>query len=223
MIEALFPRVYWVRESKRLMTVNLSRGKSVYGESLIQVGEVEYREWDPYRSKLAAAILNGLRKLPIAEGSRVLYLGAATGTTVSHVSDVVGENGIVFAVEVSFRAMKELISRVAQNRRNVVPILADANRPSTYKHLVWGVDVVYCDVAQPNQTEIMLSNVDFYLKAGGYVLMAIKASSVNSTKPAREVCDEEVNKMRTRLEILERLDLEPYTSAHEFVVGRLRQ
>ncbi|MEM2920813.1 MAG: fibrillarin-like rRNA/tRNA 2'-O-methyltransferase [Candidatus Bathyarchaeia archaeon] len=222
MTEALFPGVYWLKDMKKLTTVNLSRGNSVYGEGLIRVGDVEYREWDPYRSKLAAAILKGLKELPVVCDSRVLYLGAATGTTVSHISDLVGRGGVVFAVEVSFRAMKELISRVTRNRMNVVPILADANFPSTYKHLVWGVDVVYCDVAQPNQTEIMLSNVDFYLGSGGYVMMAVKASSVDSTKPAREVCDLEVKKMKTKLDIVDRLDLEPYASAHEFVVGRLR-
>jgi len=222
MIETLFPGVYWIKEERKLMTVNLSKGRSVYGEGLVSVGDIEFREWDPYRSKLAAAILKGLKKLPIEDGSRILYLGAATGTTVSHVSDLIGDKGVVFAVEVSFRAMKELISRVAQNRKNVIPILADANHPSSYRHLVWGVDVIYCDVAQPNQTQIMLNNVEFYLKSSGYVLMAIKASSVNSTKLAKEVCDLEVEKIASKLDIAERIDLEPYALAHEFVVGRLR-
>lgn len=57
-----------------------------------QAGEqkTEYRAWNPFRSKLAAAILGGVDKIHMGPGKKVLYLGAASGTTVSHVSDIVG-------------------------------------------------------------------------------------------------------------------------------------
>ena len=42
----------------------------------------------PFRSKLAAAILGGVENIWMKPGSKVLYLGAASGTTVSHVSDI---------------------------------------------------------------------------------------------------------------------------------------
>lgn len=52
--------------------------------------KIEYRVWNPFRSKLGAAILSGVDNIHMPPGSKVLYLGAASGTTVSHVSDIVG-------------------------------------------------------------------------------------------------------------------------------------
>ena len=82
-----------------IATKNLNPGTSVYGEELIQE-DVEYRIWNPRRSKLAAALLNGLKNLELDDASKVLYLGASTGTTVSHISDIV-INGRIYAVEFS--------------------------------------------------------------------------------------------------------------------------
>eukprot|EP00118_Oscarella_pearsei_P018203 m.185424 g.185424 ORF g.185424 m.185424 type:complete len:222 (+) comp39336_c0_seq31:39-704(+) len=117
-----------------LVTRNLVPGESVYGEKRINIdgddGEkVEYRVWNPFRSKLAAAIVGGIDKIHIRPGSRVLYLGAASGTTVSHVADIVGPEGLVYAVEFSHRSGRDLIN-VAKKRTNVIPIIEDACRPT---------------------------------------------------------------------------------------------
>ena len=84
---------------------------SVYNEKRISVeaaeGEkTEYRVWNPFRSKLAASVLAGVDNIHIKPGGKVLYLGAASGTSVSHVSDIVGPTGAVFAVEFSHRSGK---------------------------------------------------------------------------------------------------------------------
>nr|CAH8838652.1 unnamed protein product [Trichobilharzia regenti] len=123
-----------------LVTRNVVVGESVYGEKRIGVeddagGKIEYRVWNPFRSKLAAGIVNGLDQIHIKPGSRVLYLGAASGTTVSHVSDVVGEEGVVYAVEFSHRSGRDLLN-VAKHRTNVVPIIEDARHPHKYRMLV---------------------------------------------------------------------------------------
>lgn len=78
-----------------LGTRNLVIGESVYGEKRVSIEnddkeKVEYRIWNPFRSKLAASILGGLDDIHIKPGSKLLYLGAASGTTVSHCSDIVG-------------------------------------------------------------------------------------------------------------------------------------
>lgn len=84
-----------------LVTRNLVPGDSVYGEKRISIEQpnadpslpaekIEYRVWNPFRSKLAAGILGGLDDIHIAPGKKVLYIGAASGTSVSHVADVVG-------------------------------------------------------------------------------------------------------------------------------------
>ncbi|MBA0610753.1 hypothetical protein Godav_011552 [Gossypium davidsonii] len=131
-------------------------GEAVYNEKRIAVQnedgtKVEYRVWNPFRSKLAAAILGGVDNIWIKPGAKVLYLGAASGTTVSHVSDVVGPNGVVYAVEFSHRSGRDLVN-MAKKRTNVIPIIEDARHPAKYRMLVGMVDVIFSDVAQPDQT-----------------------------------------------------------------------
>jgi fibrillarin-like pre-rRNA processing protein len=219
----IFAGVYRSTENGILATLNLASGNVVYGERLFKENDNELREWNPERSKLAASVLKGLKRFPIRQGSKVLYLGAATGTTVSHVSDIVGNEGIVFSVEISFRSIKQLISRVAEKRGNIVPILADASHPERYKHLSLNTDVLYCDIAQPDQTEIMLRNADFYLSDGGYVMMIIKASSIDSVKSPKLVFESEIAKMTSKIEISEIIDLQPFALYHEMIVGKIRR
>ena len=207
---------------KDLATLNLTPGKRVYGEKLVKHEGKEYRVWNPYRSKLAAALLLGLRDLPLTTRSRVLYLGAAQGTTASHVSDIVKE-GTVYCVEVSPRAMQSLLA-LAEERENMVPILADASKPESYCYLLEKVDVIYQDIAQPEQTEIILKNIKAYLKPGGYFIHIIKARSIDVTSKPGEVFKEEVEKLNSAgLEVIQKLRLEPYEKDHLFVLGRAQR
>ncbi|KQK01434.1 hypothetical protein BRADI_3g55810v3 [Brachypodium distachyon] len=142
-----------------LCTKNMVPGESVYGEKRVSVQnedgtKVEYRVWNPFRSKLAAAVLGGVDNIWIAPGTRVLYLGAASGTTVSHVSDIVGPTGLVYAVEFSHRSGRDLVN-MAKKRTNVIPIIEDARHPARYRMLVGMVDVIFSDVAQPDQVYIL--------------------------------------------------------------------
>ncbi|GBM03387.1 rRNA 2'-O-methyltransferase fibrillarin [Araneus ventricosus] len=141
-----------------LLTLNLVPGDSGYNEKRITVEEngekIEYRAWNPFRSKLATAILNGIDDIYMKRGSRVLYLGATSGTTVSHVSDVVGPEGIVYAVEFPHRSGRDLLT-VAQKRTNIVPIIEDARLPHKYRMLVGMVYVIFSDVAQSDQARIL--------------------------------------------------------------------
>ena len=178
--------------STRLATRNLAPGHRVYGEWLFRVGGIEYREWNAYRSKLAAALLKGIKELVIKEGSKLLYLGAGSGTTPSHVSDLVGEKGIVYAVEFAPRVMRELIN-VTETRKNLIPILADARFPNRYAHIVDLVDIIYADVAQPEQASLVNMNAKYFLKDGGYLYLAIKARSIDVTKEPDEVYRREIN------------------------------
>ena len=129
--------------SKRLVTKALV--PRIHNEKILTLSNEEYRIWDPYHSKLAALILKDV-PIPIKKDSNVLYLGAANGTTVSHVSDIVSE-GTVFAVEFSPRAMQDLI-QISIPRMNLIPILADARHPNSYRNMVPEVDLIYQDVAQ---------------------------------------------------------------------------
>jgi fibrillarin-like pre-rRNA processing protein len=208
--------------SARIATRNLAPGKRVYGERLFKWGDVEYREWNPYRSKLAAALLKGLEELPVKEGDRVLYLGAATGTTASHVSDIVGPKGKVYAIDIAPRVMRELIV-VCESRPNMYPILADARKPYEYRHIVEIVDGIYADVAQPEQAELVADNADYFLREGGWLLLAIKARSIDVTKEPSEVFKREIDILKQRgFEIVDMVHLEPFDRDHAMVYARFK-
>ena len=215
--------VFWVTVedgSRRLATKNLAPGISVYGETLVRDGEVEYRTWDAYRSKLAAAILRNVNALPVRRGSYVLYLGSASGTTASHVSDIVENDGRVYCVEFAQRSMRELIDSLCQYRSNVYPILSDARQPEKYKSLVSAVDVIYSDVAQPEQAKILADNAKMFLKPGGSVLMAIKSRSVDVTMEPTDVFKQEIRILQSRgFRIVQTLNLEPYEKDHAMVLA----
>lgn len=209
------------------MTINSTPGKSVYAEKRISVDKedgtkVEYRVWNPFRSKLAAAILGGVDNLWMPPGSKVLYLGAASGTTVSHVSDVVGPTGTVYAVEFSHRSGRDLIN-MAKSRTNVIPIIEDARHPLKYRMLVGMVDCIFADVAQPDQARIVAINAHQYLKNGGHFVISIKANCIDSTVPAEAVFAREVKKLQQeQFKPAEQLTLEPYERDHAVVVGTYR-
>ncbi|XP_036359250.1 rRNA 2'-O-methyltransferase fibrillarin isoform X2 [Octopus sinensis] len=209
-----------------LVTKNMVVGDSVYGEKKIAVEEgdkkIEYRAWNPFRSKLAAAILGGIDDIHMKPGSKVLYLGAASGTTVSHVSDLVGPEGIVYAVEFSHRSGRDLLN-VATKRTNIVPIIEDARHPLKYRMLVGIVDTIFSDVAQPDQARIVALNAHHFLKNNGYVVISIKANCIDSTAEPEAVFAGEVNKMKAeKIKPLEQLTLEPYERDHAVVVGCYR-
>lgn len=220
-----FREIYWATledKSKRLATKNLVPGKNVYGERLIKHKSKEYRVWDPFRSKFAAAILKGLQRVPIQLGHKVLYLGAASGTTASHVSDIVGERGHVYCVEFAPRAIRELVNNVCKFRHNISPILADARIPERYITLVEKVDNVYCDIAQPEQAKVLADNADLFLKADGWVMLAVKARSIDVTKEPSKVYKREIENLKKRkFRISEVVHLEPYDKAHAMVVAQL--
>ncbi|MEM4643592.1 MAG: fibrillarin-like rRNA/tRNA 2'-O-methyltransferase, partial [Candidatus Bathyarchaeia archaeon] len=221
-----FPQVYQVfldDGSYRLATRNLAPGRSVYGEKLIKYEGVEYRLWDAFRSKLAAAILKDIKVVPINPGDQVLYLGAASGTTASHVSDIVGEKGYVYCVEFAPRAVRELVNNVCPYRLNMIPILEDARFPERYVMFVKGkVDVIYCDIAQPEQAKILADNADVFLKKGGWIMLAVKAQSIDVTKEPDEVYKREVKVLESRgFNIMDVVHLEPYDKAHAMIVAKI--
>ena len=180
----------------------------VYGERILD----GYRLWDPFRSKLAALLLKGRSTRPVlASGAKVLYLGAATGTTVSHVSDIV-RDGLVYAVEFSPRAMRDLV-RLCERRKNIVPILADAARPDEYAFLVEPVDLVYQDVAQRSQAEIASRNCARYLMSGGDLILMLKTRSVDVTASPEAVLQAEMKNLQG-LNLLQVMDLLPFHQDH---------
>ncbi len=173
----------------------------------------EYRLWNPRRSKLAAAVLNGLETFPFQDNSKILYLGASTGTTPSHISDITSD-GLIYCVEFAPRVMRKLLD-LSQIRPNLIPILDDATKPRNYLHLVEKADIIYSDVAQPSQTQIFMENMRLFLKDGGLGFLMLKARSIDVTRNPEEIYREEESRLKTAgFRVLEKINLEPYEKDH---------
>src|SRR5438876_9451607 len=212
-----FEGIFWI--GKKLATINLTPGQKVYGEELVKSGNHEYRVWDIWRSKPAAAIFKGLKVFPITKGMKILYLGIASGTTGTHFSDIVEKEGIIYGVEISERVLRELIPR-AEKRGNIIPILADSRKEETYENIVMEqIDCVYCDVADPQEVEIFIRNCEKFLKHKGSGMMAIKSRSIDVIKDPKIIYKETIKKLEEKnFKILDFLTLDPYDKDHAFVV-----
>ena len=213
---------FWIPSEgeKKLATANMVPGNRVYKEKLIIKKGIEYRLWDPFRSKLAASIMNDLEEFPFTNKTKVLYIGASTGTTVSHISDMVGPGGIIFAVEHASRVARDFLDRVASYRSNIIPILQDARRPREYFSVFGRVDVVYVDIAQPDQTEIAIRNCEMFLKKGGILFLVVKTRSIDVTKAHKKIMKEETEKLERDFDVLQSIDLHPYDKYHAMITAR---
>ncbi|CCW71508.1 unnamed protein product [Phytomonas sp. Hart1] len=221
-----FQGCYLLSGKDTLSTRSLVPGVSIYGEKRMNgtvAGETEsheFRVWNPYRSKLASAIYAGVEHIYMEPSSTVLYLGAASGTTVSHVSDLVGPEGLVYAVEFSHRSGRDL-EEMTKRRNNIVPILEDARYPQKYRMLIPHlVDCIFMDVAQPDQARILALNAQHFLKEKGGFVISIKANCIDSTADPSTVFASEVQKLKTLgLRPKEQVSLEPFERDHCVVSG----
>ena len=209
------------KDRNQLFTKNPENcnGIKVYGEKIVRQKQIEYRSWNPYRSKLSAALQNGL-KIDIQPGFNVLYLGAATGTTVSHISDIL-ENGFIYAVENSALCVKKLLT-VCENRKNIIPIFEDAFHPDRYSTIAPNnVDFVYQDISQRNQAEIFVSNCNFYLKSAGFCMLTVKARSIDISLKPKKVYENVSKELKdNNLDIIDIVDILPYEKDHAVIIAK---
>lgn len=208
-------RVY--REKNKLFTENPKecKGIKVYNEKIVDDKGKQYRSWNPYRSKMAAAILKDMT-IPIKKNSNILYLGASSGTTVSHVSDIVTE-GLIYAVESSPISFNKF-SKLYQKRKNIIPILEDANHPDRYQSLVSQIDLLYQDISQRNQAEIFISNVNTFLKKKGNAFLMVKARSIDVSLKPKKIYEDVAKKLQEKnLIIKDVVELQPYEKDHACV------
>lgn len=224
MIQTKYKKVLVGKRGKNniLYVENSTPGKTFYGEDTFKSNGKEYREMDPRRSKLGAAIVKQIKEIGITDGSVVLYLGASHGYTPSFVSDLVGQNGFVFALDFAPTVVRDLVF-LAEARKNLAPLLGDANHPEEYVKKVIKADIVYQDIAQKNQAEIFLKNIKAYLKPNGFGLLAVKARSIDITKRPGAVFDEVKQKLEKDRDLLivDYKTLDPYEKDHcMFVVKR---
>ena len=207
-----------LHQGGRWHTLNLVPGQRVYRERLRRVQGQEYREWSVRRSKLAAYLERGGRQFQARGDENVLYLGAASGTTVSHVSDLVPK-GRVYAVEFSPRPFRDLL-HVSAQRANVVPILSDAVAPDAFApYLLHRVPILYQDIAQRNQAQIFAANAKRFLGQKGLGFLAVKARSINVARAPRQTYDLVKRDLTAQgLDVRETIELDPFERDHAMLV-----
>lgn len=190
-----------------------TRGPPVYGERTAE----GWREWDPTRSKLGAVFEMG-HDVGLAGGDTVLYLGAAAGTTVSHVADFAGPT---YAVEFAPRPMRELLS-VAADRPTLFPLLKDARKPETYAHIVEAnVDAIVQDVATRGQASVAIQNKRF-LAADGRLVLMLKTRSESVTETPAAVFETAREQLQAEYTIVETTELEPFHEDHYCILAEPR-
>ncbi len=217
------PKLYEVymsgpSDNLKLYSKNLIPGHNVYSERLIEHKGIEYREWDPFRSKLAALILKNPTSNFLSNSINCLYLGASSGTTISHLSDIV-KDGVIYGIEFAERSIRQLIQNTS-NRKNIVPILGDVRYPESYAKSIFNdIDLIYQDVAQPNQAEIAVLNSNYYLKRDGLIILAIKSQSIDSVSKSEKVYKQEKDILENAgYEILESINLHKYAANHIILI-----
>lgn len=208
--------ISWYGNRRVLLIKNLTPGINFFSERLVLDGKIEYREMEPKRSKLGSAIIKKINEIPIKHGDKVLYLGASHGYTPSFVSDIVGKDGFVFCLDFAPRVVRDLYF-VCEKRENMCPILADAKKPETYADRVSSVDVIYQDIAQKLQIEILIKNLKF-LKPNGYALIAVKSRSIDVTRKPEKIFIECREKLEKYFRIIDWKTLDPLEKDHAFFV-----
>lgn len=202
---------------KKYYTKNLVPGVSSFHEKLIKIKGTEYREFEPKRSKLGAAVAKGLSQTGIKKGSLILYLGASHGFTPSFVSDIIEENGAIFCLDFAPTVVRDLVF-LCEIRKNMIPIIADAKKPESYKQKIVPCDVIIQDVAQREQVKIFLDNVDMHLKKGGFGLLALKARSIDVSKKPKQLFQEARKQLEAKYTIVDYRELDPFEKDHAFFV-----
>lgn len=201
-------------DGDRLYTRNSAPGEAVYGERLVTSEEIQYREWVPTRSKLAAYLRSGGMFFPFRRSTSVLYLGAASGTTASHIADIVTE-GTVYCVEISPRSFRDLVP-VCESRPNMVPFLADATKPQEYSFGISVVEVVYQDIAQRGQAQIFIKNFKAFSARSGLLVIKSRSEDV-SQDPYRIYEDSKRQLQSAGLKVREVVRLDPMEKDHAMI------
>ena len=205
------------QDKRRIYTKSIVKGLTPFAERTKKEQGEEYREFDPTRSKLGAMIAKGCTNIGIRKNDVVLYLGASHGYTPSFVSDIIGKEGLIFGIDPAPRVVRDLVF-LSEKRKNIIPVLADANHPEEYTDKVSAVDIVYQDVAQRNQMDIFVRNCKMFLKKGGYGLLAVKARSINAKRRSKDIFIEIRNQLDKIFTVIDYKTLDPLQKDHAFII-----
>ena len=214
--------IFWitVKNKKKLATLNNASINEVYNEKLIKINGKQYNLWNPYTSKLAAAIVNGMEIFPILKKTKVLYLNGAIEKTLSHISDIIGVNGKIFILRDINENSKKFLDNVMNDRTNVFTITRDNGDPVKFSSKTEMVNVVYVDITQHNETEVAIQNCKRYLTDGGFLMLVVPTKKIDFVNNPNGQNLEEIQKLQSSFEIIQQINLTDFFKEHSMIIAK---
>ena len=214
--------IFWVtvRNEKKLATLSNMSTNQDYKENLVQTNGKRYSIWNPYMSKLAAAIINGMEIFPILKKTKILYLDPTTEKTVKHISNIVGINGKIFVVRDVMKNSKNFLEQIVKNRSNIFTIIPDKTNPARLTGMTEMVDVIYIDIAEHNQTEIAIQNCKNHLRIGGFLMLIVPTKNIDIANNPSKKNQEERKKLQTSFDIIQEINLMDFFKEYSMVIAK---
>ena len=214
--------IFWitVKNKKKLATLNNASINEVYNEKLIKINGKQYNLWNPYTSKLAAAIVNGMEIFPILKKTKVLYLNGTIEKTLSHISDIIGVNGKIFILRDINENSKKFLDNVMNDRTNVFTITRDNGDPAKFSSKTEMVNVVYVDITQHNETEVAIQNCKRYLTDGGFLMLVVPTKKIDFVNNPNGQNLEEIQKLQSSFEIIQQINLTDFFKEHSMIIAK---
>ena len=214
--------IFWitVKNKKKLATLNNASINEVYNEKIIKINGKQYNLWNPYTSKLAAAIVNGMEIYPILKKTKVLYLNGTIEKTLSHISDIIGVNGKIFILRDINENSKNFLENVMNDRTNVFTITRDNGDPAKFSSKTEMVNVVYVDITQHNETEVAIQNCKRYLTDGGFLMLVVPTKKIDFVNNPNGQNLEEIQKLQSSFEIIQQINLTDFFKEHSMIIAK---
>ena len=214
--------IFWVtvRNEKKLATLSNVSTNQDYKENLVEMNGKQHSIWNPYMSKLAAAIINGMEIFPILKKTKILYLDPTSEKTIKHISDIVGINGKIFVVRNIMKNSKNFLEQIAKNRSNIFTIIPDKTYPARLTGMTEMVDVIYIDIAEHNQTEIAIQNCKNHLRIGGFLMLIVPTKNIDFTNNPSKKNQEERKKLQTSFDIIQEINLTDFFKEYSMVIAK---
>ena len=214
--------IFWVtvRNEKKLATLSNVSTNQDYKENLVEMNGKQYSIWNPYMSKLAAAIINGMEIFPILKKTKILYLDPTSEKTIKHISDIVGINGKIFVVRNIMKNSKNFLEQIAKNRSNIFTIIPDKTNPARLTGMTEMVDVIYIDIAEHNQTEIAIQNCKNHLRIGGFLMLIVPTKNIDFANNPSKKNQEERKKLQTSFDIIQEINLTDFFKEYSMVIAK---
>ena len=214
--------IFWVtvRNEKKLATLSNVSTNQDYEENLVEMNGKQYSIWNPYMSKLAAAIINGMEIFPILKKTKILYLDPTTEKTVKHISNIVGINGKIFVVRDVMKNSKNFLGQIMKNRPNIFLIVPDKTNPTKFSSMTEMVDVVYIDIAKHNEIEITIQNCKNYLRNGGYLMLVVPTKNIDFVNNPSKKNQEERKELQSSFDIIQEINLTGFFEEYSMVIAK---